>query len=70
MAGSSSPHTGFREALILSDLCTADGMPIIWIAWLMRIPIKKRIAGSDIFEALKTEYSASHPLKAFSARMR
>ena len=55
----------FREALILSDLCTADGMPIIWIAWLMRIPIKKRIAGSDIFEALKTEYSASHPLKAF-----
>jgi N-acetylglucosaminyldiphosphoundecaprenol N-acetyl-beta-D-mannosaminyltransferase len=55
----------FREALILSDLCTADGMPIIWIAWLMGIPIKKRIAGSDIFEALKTEYSASHPLKAF-----
>ena len=31
----------------------------------MGIPIKKRIAGSDIFEALKTEYSASHPLKAF-----
>ena len=55
----------FREALILSDLCTADGMPIIWIAWLMGIPIKKRIAGSDIFEALKTEYSASHSLKAF-----
>jgi N-acetylglucosaminyldiphosphoundecaprenol N-acetyl-beta-D-mannosaminyltransferase len=55
----------FREALILSDVCTADGMPIIWIAWLMGIPIKKRIAGSDIFEALKTEYSASHPLKAF-----
>jgi N-acetylglucosaminyldiphosphoundecaprenol N-acetyl-beta-D-mannosaminyltransferase len=55
----------FREALILSDVCTADGMPIIWIAWLMGIPIKKRIAGSDIFDALKTEYSASHPLKAF-----
>jgi hypothetical protein len=32
----------FREALILSDLCTADGMPIIWIAWLIGIPIKKR----------------------------
>jgi N-acetylglucosaminyldiphosphoundecaprenol N-acetyl-beta-D-mannosaminyltransferase len=40
-------------------------MPIIWIARLMGIPIKKRIAGSDIFEALKTEYGASHPLKAF-----
>src|SRR5882724_10121897 len=23
----------FRESLILSDLCTADGVPIIWIAW-------------------------------------
>ena len=32
----------FREALILSDLCTADGMPIIWIAWLIGITIKKR----------------------------
>src|SRR5262245_14023013 len=36
----------FREALFLSDLCTADGMPIIWIAWLIGIPIKNRIAGS------------------------
>src|SRR5258708_33265145 len=25
----------FRDSLILSDLSTADGTPIIWIAWLM-----------------------------------
>ena len=43
----------FRESLLLSDLCPADGMPIVWIARLMGIPIKHRIAGSDIFEALK-----------------
>jgi N-acetylglucosaminyldiphosphoundecaprenol N-acetyl-beta-D-mannosaminyltransferase len=55
----------FRESLILSDLCTADGMPIIWIAWLTGIPIKKRIAGSDIFDALKAEHSTAHPLKIF-----
>ena len=55
----------FRESLILSDLCTADGMPIIWIAWLTGIPIKDRIAGSDIFDALKSEYSTAHPLKIF-----
>jgi N-acetylglucosaminyldiphosphoundecaprenol N-acetyl-beta-D-mannosaminyltransferase len=54
----------FRESLILSDLCTADGMPIIWIAWLTGIPIKNRIAGSDIFDALKAECTA-HPLKIF-----
>src|SRR5258705_3992200 len=33
----------FRDSLILSDLCTADGVPIIWIAWLTGIPIKNRI---------------------------
>ena len=56
---------GFRESLILSDLCTADGMPIIWIAWLSGIPIRERIAGSDIFDALKAEHSTAHPLKIF-----
>jgi N-acetylglucosaminyldiphosphoundecaprenol N-acetyl-beta-D-mannosaminyltransferase len=55
----------FRESLILSDLCTADGMPIIWIAWLTGIPIDNRIAGSDIFDALKAEQSSTHPLKIF-----
>jgi N-acetylglucosaminyldiphosphoundecaprenol N-acetyl-beta-D-mannosaminyltransferase len=57
------PH--FRDSLILSDLCTADGMPIIWIAWLAGIPIKDRIAGSDILDALKAEHSSAHPLKIF-----
>ena len=55
----------FWESLILSDLCTADGMSIIWIARLAGIPIKKRIAGSDVFEALKAGHSIAHPLKIF-----
>jgi N-acetylglucosaminyldiphosphoundecaprenol N-acetyl-beta-D-mannosaminyltransferase len=55
----------FRESLLLSDICTADGMPIIWIARLAGIPIKSRVAGSDIFDALKSEHDTAHPLKIF-----
>lgn len=54
----------FRESLLLSDLCTADGMPIVWIARLLGIPIHARIAGSDIFEALKSTQNARR-LKMF-----
>jgi N-acetylglucosaminyldiphosphoundecaprenol N-acetyl-beta-D-mannosaminyltransferase len=55
----------FRESLLLSDLCPTDGMPIVWIARLMGIPIKNRIAGSDIFEALKARPSSEPPLRVF-----
>lgn len=55
----------FRESLLLSDLCPADGMPIVWIARLMGVPIKTRVAGSDIFEMLKSRPSSGHPLKVF-----
>ena len=55
----------FRESILLSDLCPADGMPIVWIARIAGIPIRSRVAGSDIFEALKTRQSPAKPLKVF-----
>jgi len=55
----------FRESLLQSDLCPPDGMPIIWIARLLAIPIKSRIAGSDIFQALKSRRRPEGPLKIF-----
>jgi len=55
----------FRESLLDSDLCPADGMPIVWIARLAGIPIRNRIAGSDIFDALKADRSSARPLKIF-----
>src|ERR1035437_6992250 len=55
----------FRESLLISDLCPADGMPIVWLARLLGAPIKERIAGSDIFEALKSERYATQRLSAF-----
>jgi len=42
----------FRQSLLDSDLCPADGMPIVWIAHLIGVPIRQRVSGSDIFEAL------------------
>ncbi|MGA2127971.1 MAG: WecB/TagA/CpsF family glycosyltransferase [Xanthobacteraceae bacterium] len=62
---SSQSDPDFRETLLLSDLCPADGMPILWIARLIGVPIKRRIAGSDIFEALKQWRRPTHPLKVF-----
>jgi N-acetylglucosaminyldiphosphoundecaprenol N-acetyl-beta-D-mannosaminyltransferase len=41
-----------REALLSSDLCVADGMPIVWLARLQGIPQRSRVAGADVFEAL------------------
>jgi N-acetylglucosaminyldiphosphoundecaprenol N-acetyl-beta-D-mannosaminyltransferase len=55
----------FRESLLRSDLCTADGMPIVWIARLLGVPIKERIAGSDIFESLKFMQDRTRRLKVF-----
>ena len=55
----------FRETLLSSDLCAADGAPIIWIARLLRLPIRYRVSGSDIFEAIKKFKPNDRPLKVF-----
>ena len=54
----------FRESLMSSDICTADGMPIVWLSRLLGIPIKDRVAGSDLFDVLRSTRS-SGPLKVF-----
>jgi N-acetylglucosaminyldiphosphoundecaprenol N-acetyl-beta-D-mannosaminyltransferase len=55
----------FRDSLLLSDLCLPDGMPIVWIARLLGIPIKRRLSGADLFQALRSELKAGSPLKIF-----
>lgn len=47
----------FRESVIASDLSVADGMPLVWIARAVGIPIRERVAGSTIFEALAADKS-------------
>jgi N-acetylglucosaminyldiphosphoundecaprenol N-acetyl-beta-D-mannosaminyltransferase len=61
----SQSNPEFREALLLSDLCSADGVSIVCLAWLIGIPINNRIAGCDIFDALKTQHDCVKPLKVF-----
>jgi N-acetylglucosaminyldiphosphoundecaprenol N-acetyl-beta-D-mannosaminyltransferase len=55
----------FRESLLLSNLCLADGMPLIWLAKILRIPIYERIAGSDLFGRLKSTNNPTRRLKVF-----
>jgi N-acetylglucosaminyldiphosphoundecaprenol N-acetyl-beta-D-mannosaminyltransferase len=42
----------FRDSVINSDLSIADGMPLVWIARLLRIPIPSRVGGADVFAQL------------------
>ena len=62
---SSQTDVEFRKSLLMSDLCPVDGVPIVWIARLLGIPINRRVAGSDIFEALKSRDKLSHPSRIF-----
>jgi N-acetylglucosaminyldiphosphoundecaprenol N-acetyl-beta-D-mannosaminyltransferase len=55
----------FRETLLRSDLCVADGMPIVWLARMLGVPIRQRVSGSDLFEALKSNVSPSRPIRVF-----
>jgi N-acetylglucosaminyldiphosphoundecaprenol N-acetyl-beta-D-mannosaminyltransferase len=44
----------FRDSVIESDLSVADGMSIVWTSRLLGLPIRQRVSGSDVFEALRT----------------
>lgn len=45
----------FYESVIYSDLVVADGMPLIWTAKLLGIPLQSRVAGSTLFETLQNK---------------
>ena len=54
----------FRESLLISDLCSADGVPVVWAARMLGVPMRGRVAGSDMFAALRAAKRAP-PLKVF-----
>lgn len=54
----------FRDSLLLSDLCPPDSVAILWLARLLGVPIKERVAGSDLFEALKHK-RPNQPIRVF-----
>lgn len=44
--------TDFFDSVVDSDLSVADGMPLIWVAKLLGVPIGERVAGSTLFDEL------------------
>lgn len=53
----------FRDSVMRSDLSLADGMPVVWLARLLGLPITTRVAGSTVFEQLRAQRAT--PLKVF-----
>jgi N-acetylglucosaminyldiphosphoundecaprenol N-acetyl-beta-D-mannosaminyltransferase len=55
----------FRDSLLQSDLCPPDGMPVVWLGRLLGVPVRTRVAGADILNALKFVGKSEHDLKLF-----
>jgi N-acetylglucosaminyldiphosphoundecaprenol N-acetyl-beta-D-mannosaminyltransferase len=53
----------FRNAVLHSDLSVADGMPLVWLARLIGIPMHERVAGANLFEALRA--GGGRPLRVY-----
>lgn len=51
--------SAFRDSVLRSDMSVADGMPIIWIARALGIPVRERVAGSTLFERLRAARAPS-----------
>lgn len=61
----SQSDVGLRESVLESDLCTADGTPVVWIGRCLGMPIQDRVAGSDILDSLQEDRQSASPLKLF-----
>ncbi len=55
----------FRMSVIDSDLVVADGMPLVWAAKLIGIPLPERVAGSTLVELLRNSHQHRRALKVF-----
>ncbi|WP_052700454.1 WecB/TagA/CpsF family glycosyltransferase [Methylocucumis oryzae] len=55
--------TAFRNSVLVSDLSIADGMPIVWLARILGLPITERTSGSDLFDCLRQ--SPGHHIRLF-----
>lgn len=47
-----SRDPGLRQIINDCDLINADGMPVVWASRLLGQPLKERVTGIDLFEAL------------------
>lgn len=52
-----------RDSVIRSDMSVVDGMPLLWAARLMGVPLPERVAGPSLFARLRQ--SSKTPIKVF-----
>jgi N-acetylglucosaminyldiphosphoundecaprenol N-acetyl-beta-D-mannosaminyltransferase len=45
-------NPSLRQTVLDCDLITVDGQPVIWVSRLFKCPIKARVTGVDLFDAL------------------
>lgn len=53
----------FRDSVCRSDISVADGMPLIWISRMLGVPLRERVSGSGLFDALRRQ--SPHEWKVF-----
>ncbi len=52
--------------IVNADLSLADGAPVVWLARQLNMPLKERVAGSDLFDRLRyDERSDATPIRVF-----
>ncbi|MEL7540486.1 MAG: WecB/TagA/CpsF family glycosyltransferase [Pseudomonadota bacterium] len=47
--------------IVNADLSLADGAPVVWLARQLGMPLKERVAGSDLFDTLRNGDPAGSP---------
>lgn len=55
----------FFQSVLDSDLSVADGMPLIWVAKILGIPLSERVAGSTVFDQLFQQKKQTEKIKVF-----
>lgn len=54
------------QQIVNADLSVADGAPVVWLARQLGMPLKERVAGSDLFERLRRDQSHdAKPIRVF-----
>lgn len=54
-----------RREILNADLSLADGAPLVAMAKLLGVPVPSRVAGSDLFDALRRRPGFSRRIKVF-----
>ena len=57
-------NDAFYQSVAVSDLSVIDGMPLVWLAKMMGLPVKERVAGSDLFQFLSDTHREK-PIRVF-----